>query len=220
VSANAPLELEVWADIACPWCWIGHERLARALAEEPEGSVVVRPRAFELRPETPVEGVDAHELYVQKFGSPERVAQLHARVAGEGAKEGLELRYDRMTKLANTRIGHRLVALADRQGRGVEALRALFEANFRDGEDVGDPARAATRVAAATGLDTAELEAALERGEGLEEVVGAEARAHELGIGGVPCFVVSAANVGISGAQEPALLRRLIAAGREHAAAA
>jgi predicted DsbA family dithiol-disulfide isomerase len=212
------VRLDVWADIVCPWCWVGHARLARALAEEPEGSVEVVPRAFELRPGHPLEGVPTAEFYARRFGSAERARELHAHVTSEAAKEGLEMRYDRMPYAPNSRIAHRLVAIAGREGLAMPALTALFEAHFRDGVHIGDAAAASSVVAAATGLDAGVLSDAVESGDGEREVAEDEAQAAALEIAAVPCFAIVDAGIGVSGAHEPALLRKVIAAGRRQAA--
>jgi predicted DsbA family dithiol-disulfide isomerase len=160
--------------------------------------------------------VPADDFFREKFGSAQRTQPIFTRVSAEGEKEGLELRFDRMQRAPNTRLAHRLVSLAHREDQGLAALDALFAAHFRDGVDVADPDAALTAVRDATGLD---LAAGLEAGEGEEQVAEDEGLAAAIGITGVPCFVVLDANTGLSGAHEPALLRKLIAAAREKATA-
>jgi predicted DsbA family dithiol-disulfide isomerase len=215
--ATSPLPVDVWADIACPWCYIGHHRLRQAIAEEPPGSVVVLPRAFELQPDLPPRGMSTEEFYPRKFGSVEAMREAFERVAGEAARSGLELRFDRMRRAPNTRLGHRLVALAGRRGRAVEALYALFAGHFREGADVADPEQAIPLVAAAAaGLDAAALRAELEAGEGEAEVAAEEGLAARMGLSGVPFFLAARA-VALSGAHEAEVLRELLRAGRQRA---
>jgi predicted DsbA family dithiol-disulfide isomerase len=205
-----PLVVDVWADVACPWCWLGHRRLARALEDEPAGSVAVRPRAFELRPGVPAEppaSAEAGELG-------------YARVAAEGERSGTPLRFDLVGPAANTRLAHRLVALAHHEGFGVRALDALLEGHFARGADVADPDEAvALVVAAVPQLSARGLRAALDAGAGEREVAEDEALAARLGVTGVPFFLAGGA-VAVSGAQEPATLRELLRAARERLAAA
>ena len=212
------LPVDVWADIACPWCYLGHHRLRQAIAEEPPGSVDVRPRAFELQPDLPPEGMATEDFYPRKFGSVEAMREAFERVAGEAARSGLELRFDRMRRAPNTRLAHRLVALAGRRGHAADALHALFAGHFRDGADVADPEQAIALVsAAAPGLDPAELRAELERGEGEREVAAEEGLAARMGLSGVP-FFLAGRSVALSGAHEPEVLRELLQAGRQRAA--
>jgi predicted DsbA family dithiol-disulfide isomerase len=219
--AADPLIIDVWADISCPWCYLGHHRLRAALEDEPAGAVQVIPRAFELQPDLPTEGMAVEDFYPRKFGSAEAMAEAFARATAEAARSGLELRYDRIARAPNTRLAHRLVTLAGRRGRAPSALVALFEGHFRDGADVGDADQAIALVtAAAPALDGAELRRELDAGEGEEEVAAEEALAARLGIRGVPFFLAARA-VALSGAHDAGTLRELVAAGRqriEHAA--
>jgi predicted DsbA family dithiol-disulfide isomerase len=215
--ATSPLPVDVWADIACPWCYIGHHRLRQAIAEEPPGSVEVHPRAFELQPDLPPEGMATEDFYPRKYGSVEAMAEAFERAAAEAARSGLELRFDRMRRAPNTRLAHRLVALAGRHGRAADALHALFAGHFRDGADVADRDQAIALVtAAAPGLDADALRAQLDAGEGEPEVAAEEGLAARMGLSGVPFFLAGRA-VALSGAHEPEVLRELLQAARQRA---
>jgi predicted DsbA family dithiol-disulfide isomerase len=215
--ADQPLVIDVWADVSCPWCYLGHHRLAAAIAAEPAGSVAVIPRAFELQPDLPPEGMAVEDFYPRKFGSVEAMAEAFARATEAAASSGLELRYDRMRRAPNTRMAHRLVTLARRGGHGPAALAALFAGHFRDGADLADPAQAVELVAGATGLDAAELRSELDAGAGEDDVAAEEAVAARLDVTGVPFFLAARA-VALSGAHDEATMRELIAAGRQRAA--
>ncbi|MEA2317500.1 MAG: hypothetical protein QOD44_1689 [Solirubrobacteraceae bacterium] len=217
--ATSPLPVDVWADIACPWCYIGHHRLRTALADEPAGSVEVHPRAYELQPDLPPEGMAREEFYPRRFGSPEAMREAFERATAEAARSGLELRFDRMSRAPNTRMAHRLVKVAGRQGRAVEALDALFAGHFRDGADVADPDQAVALVAAAApDLDAGALREALDGGVGEPEVAAEESAAAKLGLSGVP-FFLAGRSVALSGAHDVDVLRELIAAARQRAEA-
>jgi predicted DsbA family dithiol-disulfide isomerase len=218
--ATSPVPVDVWADIACPWCYIGHHRLRAALADEPPGSVQVHPRAFELQPDLPPEGMPTDEFYPRRFGSPEAMREAFERATAEAARSGLELRFDRLSRAPNTRMAHRLVKLAGREGHAVEALDALFAGHFQQGADVSDPDQAVALVAgAAPDLDAGALREALERGEGEREVAAEEGAAAQLGLSGVP-FFLAGKSVALSGAHDADVLRELIAAARQRADAA
>jgi predicted DsbA family dithiol-disulfide isomerase len=217
--AVSPIPIDVWADVACPWCYIGHHRLRRALAEEPPGSATVIPRAFELQPDLPPEGMATEDFYPRKFGSAEAMLAAFERATEAAAGDGLEVRYDRMRRAPNTRLAHRLVAIAARRGRALDALDALFAGHFRDGADVSDAEQAIALVAAAAPeLDAGALRSALAGGEGEEQVAAEEGIAARMGITGVPFFLAGRA-VALSGAHEPEVLRQLLAAARQRAEA-
>jgi predicted DsbA family dithiol-disulfide isomerase len=217
--AASAIPVDVWADVSCPWCYLGHHRLAEAITDEPPGSVQVRPRAFELQPDLPPEGMAAEEYYPRHFGTVEAMREDFERVADQAARAGLEIRFDRMRRAPNTRLAHRLIALAERQGDGAAALRALFRGHFRDGADVSDTEQALALVAAAApGLDAAALRQALDAGEGEREVAAEEGLAGRMGITGVP-FFLAGRSVAISGAHDADTFRQLIAAARQRAEA-
>ena len=214
---GAPLPIDVWADISCPWCYIGHHRLRAALADEPPRSVTLRPRAFELQPDLPPAGMAVEDFYPRRFGSAEAMADELTRATEEAARANLELRYDRIRRAPNTRLAHRLVKLAGRRGRAPSALAALFAGHFASGADVADAEQAVALVAAAAHeLDAGELRRELDAGEGEDEVAAEQALAARIGVTGVP-FLLAARAVALSGAQDASMLRELIAAGRQRA---
>ena len=214
--ATVEIPVDVWADVACPWCFLGHHRLAQALADEPPGSVAVHPRAFELQPDLAAEGMPVADFYPRKFGSVEARREAFERATTEAARSGLELRYDRMRRAPNTRLAHRLVALAARRGRALEALRELFAGHFQQGADFSDRDQALALVCAAApdDLDPGALGAELDAGEGEKEVAAEEGLAARMGIAGVP-FFLAGRSVALSGAHEPEVLRELLAAARQ-----
>jgi predicted DsbA family dithiol-disulfide isomerase len=213
--ATSAIPVDVWADVACPWCYLGHHRLRQAIADEPPGSVDVRPRAFELQPDLPPEGMATEDFYPRRFGSVEAMREAFERVTAEAARSGLELRFDRMKRAPNTRLAHRLVALAAHEGHGADALGALFRGHFQDGADVADLAQAAALVAAAAPeLDAGDLCRAIDEGEGDQEVAAEEGLAARMGITGVPFFLAGRA-VALSGAHDAETLKELLAAARQ-----
>jgi len=213
------MPVDVWADVSCPWCYIGHHRLREAIAGEPPGSVAVRPRAFELHPELPPEGIAIEDYYPRHFASVEAMRDDLGRVADAAAAAGVEIRFDRMKRAPNTRVAHRLIVIATRDGHGPAALDALFRGHFRDGGDVADPDQAAALVAAAVSdLDASALRRSLDDGEGEREVAAEEGLAGRMGITGVPFFVAGQA-VALSGAHDTDTFRDLLRAARQRSEA-
>lgn len=207
--ASNPVELEVFADIACPWCLVGHRRLARALEAFPPGAVRVRHRAFQLRPDLPAAGVPARELYARRFGSWERARATFAAVEAEARTDGIELDLAAIATAPNTRLAHRAVALAAEQGAEPEALDALLRACLCEGRDVTQAAVVVERLRAAGIPDPDAIAASLERGGG-ERSVDEDARlAAELDVTAVPLFVADR-GFGLPGAQPAALLVKLL----------
>ena len=193
------MDIQVWADVVCPWCYIGKKRLEVALAQFP-GEVTVTFRAYQLDPSPVPAPVRTKDALAAKFGGRERAEQMFTHVTSIAVGDGLRLNYDRSIA-ANTFDAHRLIAWAAGQGRQAEMLDALQRAHFTEGIDIGShPALAA--VAGSIGLDRAAALAYLESPAGTEAVNTDLAEARELGITSVPTFVIDG-KYAIQGAQEP-----------------
>jgi predicted DsbA family dithiol-disulfide isomerase len=200
---SEPVTLDVLADIACPWCLIGLRRLERALREHPPGTFAVRHRAFELQPQMPERGVPFAEFIAQRFGSVDAAGPIFARVAAEGAKDGIAFEFDATPVAPNTRLAHRAIALARDQGFEQEAVEALFLAYFTEGLDVTDFAVVVERLADAGLPDPPALALRLRAGEGEDSVAEDQSIAAQIGVSGVP-LVIAGRRLALHGAQDPA----------------
>ncbi|MCI4063429.1 DsbA family oxidoreductase [Micromonospora sp. R77] len=196
------MEIEIYADVVCPWCWIGKRRLEQALASY-DGDVTVRYRPFQLDPTPVTEPRPLVEALAAKFGGRERAEAMFAQVSQVGAGVGLELRFDRAVQ-ANTFEAHRLIRFATERDRATEMIEALYRAHFTDGVDVGST-EALVALATEVGLDEAETRDYLESNLGRREVAADLAAAHEIGVSSVPTFVL-AGKYAVTGAQEPETL--------------
>ncbi|MGC4810202.1 DsbA family oxidoreductase [Micromonospora sp. DT228] len=192
------MEIEIYADVICPWCYIGKRRLDEALASYP-GEVTVRYRPFQLDPSPVAEPLPLVEALAGKFGGPERARQMVDHVTQVAAGDGLRLDYDRAV-IANTFDAHRLVSWATDQGRAAEMVEALYQAHFNHGVDVGSREALAT-LAGEIGLDAADALRFLDSDERVADVSAQLAEAQGLGISSVPTFVL-AGKYAVSGAQE------------------
>ena len=134
-----PLLIEIASDVICPWCYIGKRRLEKALASL-DGEVQARIEwlPFQLNPDMPEQGVARADYRRAKFGSVEKGKALDARVAQEGAGEGIAFAFDRMQRTPNTVAAHQLIDLAQKQGRAGPVVDALFRAYFEEARDIGD----------------------------------------------------------------------------------
>ncbi|MBG6101448.1 MULTISPECIES: DsbA family protein [Micromonospora] len=192
------MEIEIYADVICPWCYIGKRRLDEALASY-EGEVTVRYRPFQLDPSPVPQPLPLVQALAGKFGGPERARQMVDHVIQVAAADGLRLDYDRAV-IANTFEAHRLVAWATEQGRAADMVEALYQAHFNHGVDVGSREALAT-LAGEIGLDAADARRFLDSDERVADVAADLAAARDLGITSVPTFVL-AGKYAVSGAQE------------------
>lgn len=200
------LRIDVFSDIACPWCYIGKRNLQKGLAEthddEDRPAVDVVYRSYELSPDTPVD-FDGDELTFlsEHKGVPrDQVRQMLDRVTEVAAEAGLDYRFD-LLQHTNTVKAHELLHAAKARGRQHEMTERLMAAYFTEGRHLG---RIDDLVALAEeiGLDAEEIRAALEDERHLIDVRTDQAQARAFGITGVPFFVIDG-RYGISGAQAP-----------------
>lgn len=205
-----PIALDVFADIACPWCFIGHRRLQAVLAGGAAPAFAVRHRAFELQPQMPPRGRPMRDYLAERFGSPEDAAERLAGVAAEAARTGIPYDPAAMAVAPNTRLAHRAVTLARDQGFEAAALDALYLAHFAEGLDVTDFAVVVERLADAGLPDPPALAARLAAGEGEEQVAEDETIAAQIGARAVP-LVVAGRRVVLQGAQSPDVYERFLA---------
>src|SRR5262249_21671296 len=185
----ASLPILLYSDVICPWCYVGKRRLERALALPgmPE-QIRLTWRPFELNPTLPAEGIERKAYRARKFGEA-RSAELDARMVETGHELGIDFAFERIARTPNTRLAHRLIWEAERQGRQDALVERLFFAYFQEGLDIG--ARALLqRLAAEAELAAEGVEEALTDGASLAAVRALEEQGQRLGIQGVPFFLL------------------------------
>jgi len=204
------LTIDIWSDIACPWCYVGKRRFEAALARfAHRDAVQVTWHSFELDPHAPrvhADGVSYAARLARKYGTTvAEAASMIANMTRVGAAEGLDLQFERV-RTGNTFDAHRVLQLAKRHGHEVQhaVKERLLRAYMSEGEALGDPAVLA-RLGAEAGLDPDEVSRTLSSDALVDEVRADERQAAELGIRGVPFFVIGW-RYGVSGAQPPDVL--------------
>ena len=195
------MQVEIWSDVICPWCYIGKRRFEMALAGFPQRkNVHVIWRSFELDANAPRQREGTlEEMLAKKYRvSLQQAAAMNARVTGLAREVGLDYRLS-IARPGNTFDAHRLLHFADSRQLGDRATERIMHAYFSESFPVGDRA-ALARLAPEFGIPEADALAMLESNEYSDAVRADEARAAGFGIGGVPFFVIDE-KVGISGAQ-------------------
>jgi predicted DsbA family dithiol-disulfide isomerase len=209
------MHVEIWSDIACPWCYVGKRRFETALAAfEHADDVTVTWRSFELDPGAPAERLeDAAGHLAAKYGrTREQAEQMNANMTQVAAGEGLEFRFDRL-RLGSTFDAHRLVHLGAAHGIQDALKERLFRAYLTEGELMSD-ADTLRRLAAEAGLPADEVAELLAGDRFADAVRDDERTASSLGISAVPFFVADRA-LGASGAQSPEVLLEFLRQGWE-----
>jgi predicted DsbA family dithiol-disulfide isomerase len=207
------VHVEIWSDIACPWCYVGKRRFEAALAAfEHRDEVGVTWRSFELDPGAPLDrGVDSATHLAAKYGTTrERALAMHENMAAMAAGDGLDFRFD-LARGGNTFDAHRLLHLAGEHGSQDALKERLFRAYFTEGRLVSDP-EVLERLGREAGLPEDDVRELLGSDRYADEVRDDERTAASLGITAVPFFVVDRA-LGASGAQPPEVLGDLLRRG-------
>ncbi len=204
------MHVEIWSDIACPWCYVGKRRFEAALAGfEHRDEVQVTWRSFELDPSAPAErGGDSTKHLADKYGmSRDEALAAQQRLTDVAAGEGLAFRFD-IARGGNTFDAHRVLHLAAEHGLQDAMKERIMSAYLEQGELISS-AEVLARLAAEVGLDATEVADVLAGDRFADEVRADERTAAGLGIHAVPFFVVDR-KVGASGAQPPAVLLDLL----------
>ncbi len=207
---NKPvIKIDVVSDVVCPWCYIGKRRLEKAidqLADQYTFDVTYHP--FELNPSMPAQGANQQEYLINKFGGAERYQQITQYVSSVAATEGLEFNFDHQHTSPNTRDAHRIIELARKQGKQLEAKEAFLKAYFTDGVDLTKKENL-IKVALSVGIDEQSVNDLLNSHDGLAEVELAEAEMQKLGVSGVPFYIINR-QYGMSGAQPTATFKQAL----------
>jgi predicted DsbA family dithiol-disulfide isomerase len=181
------ISIDIVSDVICPWCFLGKQRLDRALAASAEDDIEIRWRPFLLDGSIPREGMPRKDYLERKFGK-ERLADIHAPLMTAAAAEGVPYDFDAITVTPNTLDAHRLIRWSHDAGRQHEMAERLFRLYWSEGGDIGKR-DVLIKAAADVGLDTTFVHQALETEADLDAVIKEISEAAELGISGVPTFI-------------------------------
>ena len=200
------VKVDIWSDVACPWCFVGKRRFETAAAEFAEGggSLEVEYHSFELSPDTPVDfdGTEVDFLVGHKRMAAAQVESMLEQMTQLASTEGLSYDFDALQH-TNTIKAHELLHYAKAQGRQLDMKERLLAAYFEEGRHVGRIDDLAD-LAAEIGLDRADVVEALKSEKFRADVQADKDQAIAYGISGVPFFVIDG-KFGVSGAQDPSV---------------
>ncbi|BCG80517.1 DsbA family oxidoreductase [Mesorhizobium sp. 113-3-3] len=202
MSEATAITVDVVSDVVCPWCFIGQKRLDKAVAAAGDVDVHIRWRPFQLDPTIPSQGKNRREYMRAKFGSDERIREIHARIEPLGEAEGISFAFDAIKVAPNTLDAHRLIRWAGAAGEAVQnrLVRRLFQLNFEEGVNIGDHA-VLVEAAREAGMDASVVATLLPTDADVEAVRTEIATASRMGISGVPCFLLEG-KYAVMGAQD------------------
>ncbi len=202
------MQIEIVSDTICPWCFIGKRRFEKALAafkaKAPDTDIQIGWRPFQLNPDMPAGGIGRQDYLSQKFGGAENAKRVYDPIHDAGKGEDIPFAFGAIPKTPNTVNSHRLIREAAEHGKQDAVVERLFNAYFIEGKDIEGAASLAD-LAADAGLDRDETLAYLESDEDVETIKLEDTMARQMGIQGVPCFIIDR-KYAVSGAQSPEAL--------------
>lgn len=204
MSEENGITVDVISDVVCPWCFIGMKRLETAMTLAGDVPVSVRWRPYQLDPTIPAGGMPRKEYMLNKFGSAKRLKEIHAQVSQLGEAEGIRFNFEAIQTSPNTLDAHRLIrwAASPKAPAGTQGpvVRRLFEQFFEEARDIGDRA-VLVETAVEAGMDGPLVEALLSSNADAESVQSEIATAAQMGVRGVPCFLLEG-KYAVMGAQD------------------
>jgi predicted DsbA family dithiol-disulfide isomerase len=192
------ISVDMISDVICPWCFLGKRRLDKAIAAVPDLQVEVNFRPFFLDPAIPAEGLDRHDYMAAKFGE-ERLKTIHDPLLAAGKEDGIAYDFDAITRTPSSMNAHRLLRWAHLIGSQRQVKEALFTAYWCWGKDISDIDVLKT-IATVNGLNGEEIAEELATERDKAEVLEEARLAQQIGVTGVPTFVVNR-KYGAAGAQ-------------------
>lgn len=186
------MNIDVFSDMVCPWCRIGKKNMNDAIEawEQATGeTVTVSYHAFQLDPTLPPEGLPFNSAMEKKFGGAAQLRPMLQRVTDAGAAVGVTFDFDNVGRMPNTVLAHRVTALLAEEGQAAW-VEACMKAYFEDGKDIAQLDVLVELAREELGVDADELRKLLEAGEGADSVVQDQQAAQNIGISGVPFFIL------------------------------
>ena len=202
------IQLDIFSDPICPWCYIGKARLDAALKSRPDHPFLIEWHPFQLNPDMPPEGMDRRTYLEAKFGGKEQAVAVYARIAEEAEASGLFVNLASIDRTPNTVNAHRLIHWAGIERKQEAAVTALFTAYFTEGRDIGDSA-VLCDIAGAIGMERDVTERLLSSDADIEDIKARDAHSRKMGVTAVPTFIIAQQHV-VPGAQPPEFWDKVI----------
>ena len=193
------MEIKMFSDTICGWCYIGKERLKQALREVGGNSIQVTNLPFQLNPDMPMEGMDRIQYIKKKFGSIENAKPMYDNMILQGQQENLEIKLDKIKKTPNTVKSHLLIDYAKLNKVENEVMYSIFESYFFKAKDIGDE-NVLLEIGKKHDLDIKGLEKFITQKENLQKIDKLDTIAKQMGISGVPFYIFND-KISISGAE-------------------
>ena len=184
------IKIDIYSDTICPWCYIGFKKLKLAMSEYSNVKFDLIWRPFQLNPDMPFEGMDRKKYLEFKFKGKENASRIYESIYEAGLKNDIHFQFDKIFITPNTFISHKLLALAYKFKKQTEVVETLFYDYFIEGVDIGH-LEELIRIAKQHNLSSLDNFEYLRSNEDNDNLLAEESHARELGIKGVPCFIIN-----------------------------
>jgi len=202
------VQIDVFSDPICPWCFIGQRRLRQALQARPDINATTFWRPFQLNPDMPELGMDRDAYLLAKFGDTHRISKQQSDIIRTGEIVGIPFAFDKIKRTPNTLPAHLLIRLAQKNllteadfERRDALIEALFVGYFIEGRDIGDLTEL-VKIGEMAGFNKRDIKKYLDDGQDVQEILTEDLQARHMGVSGVPCFIFEG-RLALMGAQEP-----------------
>ncbi len=193
------VNLDIFSDPICPWCYIGKTNLDRALEQRPNHPFFVRWHPFQLNPDMPAEGIDRRTYLETKFGGKDKAIAAYLPVSEHAEKAGLKLNLEDIKRTPNTMNAHRLIHWAGLEECQTPVVSMLFHAYFIEGRDISEH-EVLGDIADTAGMDASIVLKLLNSTADRQEITDQDAAARGMGVNAVPTFIVAGQHA-VPGAQ-------------------
>jgi predicted DsbA family dithiol-disulfide isomerase len=185
-----PITIDIYSDTICPWCYIGHNQLLSAINSASQFKFDLVWRPFQLNPDMPVEGMERQQYLEVKFGGKQKAKDTYQSIYNEGIENSIHFQFEKIVTTPNSFASHKLLAIAHRLNKQSSVVEALFYSYFIEGIDIGNMAQLIIIAKQHNIYDDTTLQY-LKSDEDRDNLLAEELQARELGIKGVPCFIIN-----------------------------
>ena len=185
-----PITIDIYSDTICPWCYIGHNQLLSAINSASQFKFDLVWRPFQLNPDMPVEGMERQQYLEVKFGGKQKAKDTYQSIYNEGIENNIHFQFEKIVTTPNSFASHKLLAIAHRLNKQSSVVEALFYSYFIEGIDIGNMAQLIIIAKQHNIYDDTTLQY-LKSDEDRDNLLAEELQARDLGIKGVPCFIIN-----------------------------
>jgi len=184
------ITIDIYSDTICPWCYIGHNKLQTAISEYNKIIFNIIWRPFQLNPDMPVEGMERQKYLDHKFGGKDNAKKIYDDIYKAGKEIGIYFQFDKITVTPNSFASHKLLAFAYKLNKQNEVINSLFFSYFIEGKNIGDK-EILINIAKQHHIFNIQTSDYFFSNKDNNSLLNEEKHAKELGIKGVPCFIIN-----------------------------